>query len=136
MSRPSSKMGHVRSKTRSRVHVVRFKHSAWCPLSNSSSFHAIFTKLGQKLYLDDLGQVLTWAVPGQKLCHGVTYTVMLLCSDKVEVGGIHVVWTHFLFYINLNVELLIRISRTGIGLSTTARFWTCIVYLNLFLCTW
>ena len=54
MSRPSSKMGHAGSKTRSRGHVVRFKHSAWFPLNKSSSFHPIFTKLGQKLYIDDV----------------------------------------------------------------------------------
>ncbi len=51
---PSFNMGHAGSKTRSWGHLVRFKHSACCPLSNSSSFHLIFTNLGQKFYLDDL----------------------------------------------------------------------------------
>ena len=54
MSRSSLNMGHAGSKTRSRGHLVCFKHLAWSPLSNSSSFHPSFTKLGQKLYLDDL----------------------------------------------------------------------------------
>ena len=53
-------MGHAWQKTRSLGHLLRFKHSAWCPLSNSSSFHLIFTKLGHKFYLGwSLGQVRT-----------------------------------------------------------------------------
>ena len=54
MSTPSVNMGHAGQKTSSLGHLVRFKHSAWCPLSNSSSFHLIFTKLVHKFYLDGL----------------------------------------------------------------------------------
>ena len=50
----SSNMGHAVSKTRSQGHLVHFKHSAHCPDSNSNSVNQIFTKPGQKLYLDDI----------------------------------------------------------------------------------
>ena len=46
-------MGHAGSKTRSQGHLVHFKHLASCPDSNAKSFNPIFTKPGQKLYLDD-----------------------------------------------------------------------------------
>ena len=54
ISRSSSNMGHAGSKTRSQGHLVHFKHSACCPDSNSNSINQIFTKPGQKLYLDHI----------------------------------------------------------------------------------
>ena len=47
-------MGHAEVKTRSQGHLVHFKHLASCPDSNSNSVDPIFTKPGQKLYLDDI----------------------------------------------------------------------------------
>ena len=54
ISRSSSNMGHAGSKTRSQSDLVHFKHLGSCPDSNSNSVDPIFTKPGQKLYLDDI----------------------------------------------------------------------------------
>ena len=47
-------MGHAGSITRSQGHLVHFKHLASCLDSDSKSVDPIFTKPGQKLYLDDI----------------------------------------------------------------------------------
>jgi hypothetical protein len=47
-------MGHAGSKTRSQGHLVHVKYSARCQDSNSSTYDQIFTKFGQKLYLDGI----------------------------------------------------------------------------------